>query len=224
VGSRSRKRAQSGPRTEATAVAAPDTAAAEACAAPAPPPARTDTAAAEACAAPASPPARTDAGAAPAPASDLDPLRRRYARGRARDEAIREGLEPLAPGERPRVVTIAAIVAFAFAVANVVATLTVDGLSTDQGDPTLFAAITTSVLVLAGIGMLARRYWAVLGFEVILGLQIVVFSLALTRVQKWWLAIALTIAIGLLGWLFWKLIRAMARLQMTDRGSAQATR
>jgi cytochrome c biogenesis protein CcdA len=72
--------------------------------------------------------------------------------------------------------------------------------------------------------MLARRYWAVLGFEVILGLQIVVFSLALTRVQKWWLAIALTIAIGLLGWLFWKLIRAMARLQMTDRGSAQATR
>jgi hypothetical protein len=173
------------------------------------------------------------AGAAPATltsarpdpaAPELDPLSSRYARGRARDETVRQGLEPLAPGERPRVVTIAAIVAFAFAVANVVATLTVDGLSTDQGDPTLFAVVTTSVLVLAGIGMLARRYWAVLGFEVILGLQIVVFSLALTRVQKWWLAIALTIAIGLLGWLFWKLIRAMARLQMPDRGSARPTR
>lgn len=165
-----------------------------------------------------------EAGAADASVRELDPLRRRYARGRARDEAIRQGLEPLAAGERPRSVTIAAIVAFAFAAANVIATLTVDGLSTDQGDPTLFAVITTSVLVLAGIGMLARRYWAVLGFEIILGLQIVVFSLALTRVQKWWLAIALTIAIGLLGWLFWKLIRAMARLQMPDRGSAEPPR
>jgi hypothetical protein len=217
MGSRSRRRTRPGPGAEA---AAPQAAAAAPATAARPPAAAAGAEAARADAPrTTAPPAHT-----PAPQPELDPLRRRYARGRARDEAVREGLEPLAPGERPRVVTIAAIVAFAFAVANVVATLTVDGLSADQGDPTLFAAITTSVLVLAGIGMLARRYWAVLGFEVILGLQIVVFSLALTRVQKWWLAIALTIAIGLLGWLFWKLIRAMARLQMPDRGSAQATR
>ena len=164
-------------------------------------------------------------GAAPepagsaAPAGDDDALRRGYARGRARDDAIRASLEPLAPGERPRVVTVAAMIAFAFAIANVVATLTGDDLSSDQGDPTLFAVITTAILVLAGVGMLARKYWAVLGFQVILGLQIVVFSLALLRVQRWWLAILMTIAIGLLGWLFWKLIRAMARLQMPDRES-----
>lgn len=161
-----------------------------------------------------------DPGGAPAggdadPGAETDPLRRRYARGRARDEAIRQGLEPLQPGERPRAVTIAAIVAFAFAAANVVATLTVDELSSDEGDPAVFAIVTTSILVIAGIGMLARRYWAVLGFQVILGLQIVVFSLALLRVQKWWLAILMTIAIGLLGWLFWKLVRPMARLQMS---------
>jgi len=157
----------------------------------------------------------------PSPASDeVDPLRRRYARARARDEAIRQGLEPLAPGERPGAVTIAAIVAFAFAVANVVATLTVGELSSDNGDPTVFAIVTTSILVLAGVGMLARQYWAVLGFQVILGLQIVVFSLALLRVQKWWLGLLMTIAILLLGLLFWKLVRAMARLQMPDRGPA----
>ena len=144
-------------------------------------------------------------------------MRRRYARGRARDEAIRQGLEPLEEGERPRVVTIAAIVALFFAVANVVATLTVDDLSTDNGDPVVFATVTTSVLVLAAIGMWARKYWAVLGFQCILGLQIVVFSLALLRVQKWWLGILMVIAIGLLGLLFWKLIRAMARLQMPER-------
>jgi len=148
---------------------------------------------------------------------ELDALRRRYARSRARDEAVRQSLEPLEEGERPRVVTIAAIVALFFAVANVIATLTVDDLSSDNGDPVTFAIVTTSVLVLAAIGMWARRYWAVLGFQCILGLQIVVFSLALLRVQKWWLGILMVIAIGLLGVLFWKLIRAMARLQMPER-------
>ncbi len=154
-----------------------------------------------------------------------DPLADRYARGRARDEAIRQELAPLQPGERPRAVTVAAILAFALAAANLVATFTVDGLSGDQGNPTTFALLWTGLLVLAGVGMLARQYWAVLGFECILGLQIIVFTLALTRVQKWWLGIAMVIAIGLMGWLFWKLIRPMARLQMPKQPeSPQSTR
>jgi len=154
------------------------------------------------------------------PASDeVDPLRRRYARGRARDEAIREGLEPLAPGERPRAVTVAAIVAFVFAAANVAAALTGNDLSTSDGNASAATAVTTAVLLLAGIGMLLRQYWAVLGFQTILAIQIIFFSLALLRVQKWWLGILMAIAIYLLGLMFWKLIRAMARLQMPDRGS-----
>jgi hypothetical protein len=164
----------------------------------------------------------------PSGAAAPDPLRDRYARGRAKDEAVRMNLEPLAPGERPGAVTIAAIVAFVFAVANVIATLTVDGLASSNGNPTAVAIATTAILVLAGGGMLARKYWAVLGFQCILGLQIVVFSLALTRVEKWWIALALVVAIGLLGWLFWKLIRAMARLQMPERpgraGERESTR
>ena len=156
-------------------------------------------------------------GTAPEPeATPDDRLLDRYARGRLRDEAIRKELEPLAPGERPGAVTVAAVVAFLFAIANVVATLTVDTLS-DQGDPTLVAVLTTGILVVAGVGMLAAKYWAVLGFQCILGLQIVVFSLALLRVEKWWLAILMVVAIGLLGTLFWKLIRAMARIQMPAR-------
>jgi hypothetical protein len=172
----------------------------------------------------ATPPAALDLDDTAA-APPADPLRDRYARGRARDEAIRMGLEPLAPGERPRVVTIAAIVAFAFAIANVVATLTVDDLSSTNGNPTTVAIVTTGILVVAGAGMLARQYWAVLGFQCVLGIQIVVFSLALTRVQKWWVAVGLVVGIGLLGVLFWKLIRAMARLQMPARpGGAEPTR
>jgi hypothetical protein len=148
---------------------------------------------------------RKRAGAAPPAAAGGDALRRGYARGRARDEEIRAGLEPLAPGERPAVVTLAAGVAFVFAIANVA------------------AAITTALLVLAGAGMLARQYWAVLGFEAILGIQIVFFSLYLIGVQRWWDAIVPLAAIGLLGWLFWKLVRAMARLQMPQRGPAEPT-
>jgi hypothetical protein len=211
VASRSRKRGRS-----AGTSAPPDTAARD------PSPAAAPDASPAAAVPDRSPAAARDPSPAAAPP---DPLRDRYARGRARDEAIRQSLEPLAPGERPRAVTIAAIVAFAFAIANVVATLTVDDLSSDSGNPTAVAIVTTAILVVAGFGMLARRYWAVLGFQCILGLQIVVFSLAFTRVQKWWVGLALVVAIGLLGWLFWKLVRAMARLQMPDRpGEAESTR
>jgi hypothetical protein len=151
-------------------------------------------------------------------------MRRGYARGRARDEAIRAGLEPLAPGERPRVVTFAAIVALVFAVANVAAALTGNDLSSATGDPSVATAVTTALLLVAGAGMLARQYWAVLGFQTVLGIQIVFFSLYLIGVQRWYDAIVPVVAIGLLGWLFWKLVRAMARLQMPPRRPVEPTR
>ncbi len=151
-------------------------------------------------------------------------MRRGYARGRARDEEIRAGLEPLAPGERPGAVTIAAIVAFVFAAGNAGAALTGNDISSAGGDPSVTTAVTTLLLLVAGFGMLAGRYWAVLGFQMILGLQIVFFSLYLIGVQKLWHAIVPVVAIGLLGWLFWKLVRAMARLQMPDRPGRATTR
>ncbi|HEY1538191.1 MAG TPA: hypothetical protein VGF63_02255 [Solirubrobacteraceae bacterium] len=171
------------------------------------------------------PPAAGEAEAPPAePAAQPGPRPDRYARSRARDAEVRRQLEPLAPGERPRVVTLAALIAFAFAIANVVATLTVHGLS-GQGNPKGVAIGTTALLLIAGVGMLARQYWAVLLFECILGLQIAILTLALTRVEKLWLGLAMTVAIGLLGWLFWKLVRPMARLQIPDGpGPAQPTR
>ncbi|MEA2151721.1 MAG: hypothetical protein QOD69_3551 [Solirubrobacteraceae bacterium] len=160
---------------------------------------------------------------APAPAPPPPPppadeqLRRGYARGRARDDAIRAELEPLAPGERPAVVTFAAGVAFVFAAGNVITALTGNDIAGASGDPVVTTAVTTALLLMAGIGMLARQYWAVLGFQTILGLQIVFLSLYLIGVQKWWQALVCIVAIGLMGWLFWKLVRPMARLQMPDR-------
>jgi hypothetical protein len=61
------------------------------------------------------------------------------------------------------------------------------------------------------------RYWAVLGFEALLGFQIAVAALSLLVASNWWAALLCVAVIGLAGWLFWKLIRAMARIQMPDR-------
>ncbi|MDP2712870.1 MAG: hypothetical protein Q8O56_16800 [Solirubrobacteraceae bacterium] len=153
-----------------------------------------------------------------------DTMRRGYARGRARDDAIRANIKPLAPGERPPVVTLAAVIAIVFAIANLATALTGNDISSASGNPSLATAVTTALLLVAGFGMLARQYWAVLGFEAILGLQIVFFSLYLIGVQSLWEAIIPVVAIGLLGWLFWKLVRPMAQLQMASHPSTRPPR
>jgi hypothetical protein len=61
--------------------------------------------------------------------------------------------------------------------------------------------------------MYRRRYWAVLGFEALLTFQVLVTSLALVVASTIIAALLCTLAIGLGGWLFWRLIRVMARIQ-----------
>ena len=139
------------------------------------------------------------------------------ARTEWRNEEIRSGLEPLAPGERPTVVTVGAVVALAIAVLNVAAALSGRSIAGDEGDQTVLTIITTAILVVVGAGMLARQYWAVLGFEIVLGLQIVAMSLALVFVASLGVAALLLVLVVALGTLFWKLIRAMARMQMPAR-------
>jgi hypothetical protein len=65
------------------------------------------------------------------------------------------------------------------------------------------------------------KYWAVLGFEVLLGVSIIFAGLSLVVASNL-AAVALCVGIiALAGPLFWFLIRAMARLQMPERpGSA----
>jgi hypothetical protein len=136
------------------------------------------------------------------------------ARTEWRNEEIRSGLEPLAPGERPQAVTIAGGVALAMAALNVAAALSGRSVAGDENDATLFTIITTAILVGLGAGMLARQYWAVLGFEIVLGLQITVMSLAIVFAANVGAAALLLVLVIALGTLFWKLVRAMARMQM----------
>ena len=142
-----------------------------------------------------------------------------YERGRARNDEVRAKLEPLAPGERPTSVTVAAVVAVLIAIAVVVGAATGNDLS-KKGGSYGGAAFIAGMLLVAAWGMWRARYWAVLGFEALLLFEMLTAALALTVASNWWAAVVCVLVIGLSGWLFWKLIRAMARIQMPERPGA----
>jgi len=140
-------------------------------------------------------------------------------RSEQRNEAIRAQLRPLAEGERPGAVTAGAIVAAALAVAVVVGYAVNAEVGGEQG--TLAGALVLAAILLAAAwGMWRVRYWAVLGFEALLAFQVLVAALSLMVASNVWAAVLCVTAIGLGGWLFWKLIRAMARIQMPERRPA----
>lgn len=141
------------------------------------------------------------------------------ARGRseAKNQAARESLEPLAPGERPLAVTIAAVAAAILSIANLVVYVLSDhAVGADRGKEVTQTLLICGVLAVAAWGMWRAKYWAVLGFQTILGLQIIVLSLALLKASDWWVVVIFLTIIGLSSVLFWFLIRAMARIQMPE--------
>jgi len=144
-----------------------------------------------------------------------DAMTRGYARSRERDEAVRASLVPLAPGERPKAVVAAAALAALIAAGNL--TLIAVGWEVDGERPILGGLIFTAVMVVAAIGMWQLRYWAVLGFQVLLGVSLVFALLGLLRASNVAGVIACFVVLGIAGPLFWKLIRAMARIQMPER-------
>jgi hypothetical protein len=142
-------------------------------------------------------------------------MERGYARAEERNEAVRQSLEPLAPGERPGAVTVAALVAVGLAVANTVALAL--GETVGGEDATVPGVGLTVVLLVAAFFMWRARYWAVLGFQALLAIQVSIAALSLLVVDDLVAALVLLAVVVLGGWLFYKLVRAMARLQMPSR-------
>ena len=145
--------------------------------------------------------------------SGREAMARGYARARERDEAARAALVPLAPGERPWPVALSAVLAAGFAVANVVLVLVGWDSDTSVAAPLIFAG----VMLVAAAGMWRLKYWAVLGWEVLLGVTFIGALLSLLRASNAWGAILAVIVMALSGPLFYLLIRQMARIQMPSR-------
>jgi hypothetical protein len=134
---------------------------------------------------------------------------------KSKDEVAREQLEPLHEGERPLAVTIAAIVAALIAVSNLIgwiAGLEIDDESFSAGE----VLPPVIVMLVAAVGMWYSRYWAVLGFQAILAILIVIVAIALTTASN---ALAVVVSIAIIaaaGTLFWSLVNSLARIQMPE--------
>jgi hypothetical protein len=154
-----------------------------------------------------------DGGVKGAIARDRDQMGARYARGEARNEALRAGLEPLGPDERPTALLVATLVV---GVLNIVLALA----GVEVQDSSAGGAILLGVLfVVAAVGMHFKRAWAVLGFMVALAITLVFASLSILVASNV-LGLVVSLAIIVLaGWLFWKLVRILGRMQAPPRPS-----
>lgn len=138
------------------------------------------------------------------------------ARRRVREEELRAALAPLGPQERPRALLIAVAVSVLLAIAVLVGAATVHNLSA-RGGSAAGAAFLAAIFLGLAFGMYGRRYWAVLGFEALLAFQVLVTSLALVVASTLLAAGVCLLSVGLGGWLFWKLVRVMGRIQAGER-------
>ena len=154
------------------------------------------------------------AGGAPAaqlagPARQAAPTRRPSAE--ERNAAARARLEPLEPGERPWPLLASALLALALVIANLVLVI---GDIKLKGTKTGAEVAYVVVMALCTYGLWRARYWAVLGFMVLLLLTILQFAVLLIRASN---ALGVAFAVVLVGgggFLFFKLVRVMSRIQM----------
>jgi hypothetical protein len=152
-------------------------------------------------AAPGAPPAPPPAPPAPRP---------------SKDDIAREALVPLEKGERPLVVTIAAVIATGMCASTIVLFaigVEVQGSESRNAGTIVYAALMGAMAV----GLWRARYWAVLGFQTLLTLLIVIWSLLLVKAETALGALLATAIVALAGTMFWFLVKALARIQMPER-------
>jgi hypothetical protein len=152
--------------------------------------------------------------AAPAPRERIE---RGYARAEERNREARESLEPLAAGERPLVVTIGAAVAALVCLSIVVGYLA--GVKVEGGKPHFVQVLAPALLMgIMAWGMWRARYWAVLGFQLLL--VFLIFSAVIGLAVQASTVPQFAATLGLLavsGTFFYFMVKAMARIQMPSR-------
>jgi hypothetical protein len=149
--------------------------------------------------------------------SGAERMARGYAKAEQRNQEAREALLPLEQGERPTVVTIGALVSGLIALSIVAGYLA--GAEVD-GEKPRFAQAAAPALVMGVMawGMWRARYWAVLGFQLILVFLIfsAVFGLAVQASTVAQFAATLGL-LAVAGTFFFFMVKAMARIQMPQR-------
>jgi len=143
-----------------------------------------------------------------------------YAKAEQKNQAIRESLDPLAPEERPRAVTagaaFSALIALIFWVSAVIAAVTDTTVDGNEPNPISLAAFALIMSTMAW-GMWRSRYWAVLGFQMLLVLFLLAAAAGLVTAASIPQALGTTVLIIIVGAFFYFMVKAMARIQMPTR-------
>ncbi len=137
-------------------------------------------------------------------------------RGEAANEAVRAGLKPLEAGDRPVPLLVAIGVTLFLGLGNLSSYLL--GFEVDGQRPPASGVIGfASIMFIMAWGMWRKRYWAILGFQALLALIVIVFALFLPTASNLEAVGVCLLVSGLGGWLFWKLVRVLSRVQMPER-------
>lgn len=134
-------------------------------------------------------------------------------RSQRRDAEARARLVPLAPGERPAAVLISSAVAAALGLGNLIAFAAGAKIGGHRASgPGI--AIFAGVMFFCAAGLWRLWYGAVLGFMALLAIIATLFALLLIEASNvLGLIVALAVVLGA-GWLFFKLVRVLSRIQM----------
>ncbi len=149
-----------------------------------------------------------------------------YAKAEEKNQRVRESLEPLARGERPTVITVGAVfcavmaaIAWSSAGVALITGAEVDGVRPNVAQLALTGLITTAL----AWGLWKAKYWAALGFQVLLLLLLIVGVGGLVLAGTLAQAVTTVVLLVLLGAMFWFMVKAMARIQMPDRVSGDGS-
>lgn len=152
--------------------------------------------------------------------SGADAMKAGYAKAEIKNQAAREALEPLAEGERPTVVTVGAICSAVIALllwgSAIYALFTgaeAGGRDVNVPQWAFFALVITAM----AWGMWNAKYWAVLGFQMLLVLLIMAGILGMVVAPTLLQIVGTLILVIGLSVLFWFMVKAMARIQMPER-------
>jgi hypothetical protein len=144
------------------------------------------------------------------------PSSEELSRSQRRDAEARAALKPLAPGERPPVIVVSALLSAGMALANLIAYLAGDKIGGSR--PAASGIIIFSALMLAcAIGLWRLWYGAVLGFMALLAIIVTLFALLLIEASNVLGVVVALLIIVVAGYLFFKLVRVLSRIQMPKR-------
>ena len=146
-------------------------------------------------------------------------LKRYQERADERNAVARAALNPLQPGERPWPLLVGVALTGASGLATAILYFAGVKIGGKHQPSVLIYAV---VMLACAIGMWRLWYQAVLAFLVVLALSILYFSLLLMEASN---ALAFVVAPVFIvggGFLFWKLVRVLSRLQMPARPQPRA--